>query len=265
MAALKINTYHGKYNLSVRSGGLGAIATFNTHYTGGKGSAKNNCIFFATADRRASADWFIDKDGTIWEYNNILDGYFTWAVGDGAGKYGIWNRTSVNVEVVSNGEAFTEAQIESLAALYAHVCNILGRKLKVVRHYDASRKHCPAAYIDAAKWASLKKRIEGGKLGTPAKANKPASPSGKPASTAKPSNKTKEEKVYNFATVKSGSKGKTVRLFQAAYNARYGGSLAIDGSAGPATVKAIKDVQKRNKIAQDGSCGPNTWKKMFLQ
>lgn len=161
---LTINTYHGTLNRTRRSGGLGAIKNFVTHYTGGTGSAKNNCIYFAAANRNASADFFVDKDGTIWEYNNILDGYYTWAVGDGGGKYGITNTNSVHVEVVNNGGAFTEAQINAVNALYTHICSVLGRKLTVVRHYDASRKSCPAYYVPSALWTVLRQRIsEAGK------------------------------------------------------------------------------------------------------
>ncbi len=68
-----------------------------------------------------------------------------------------------------------------------------------------------------------------------------------------------EESVYKFRTVKKGAKGDHVRLFQAAYNERFGGSLAVDGSAGPATHAAIGDAQRRLGIAQDYSCGPDTW------
>lgn len=162
--ALTINTYHGTYNRDKRPGGLGAIKNFVVHYTGGTGSAKNNCIYFSKANRKSSADFFVDKDGTIWEYNNILDGYYTWAVGDGKGKYGITNTNSVHVEVVNNGGAFTEAQIKAVNALYAHVCSVLGRKLNVVRHYDASRKSCPVYYVPSALWTVLKQKIsEAGK------------------------------------------------------------------------------------------------------
>lgn len=159
--ALTINTYHGTYNRTKRSS-LSAIQNFVVHYTGGTGSAKNNCIYFSGGNRKASADFFIDPDGSIWEYNNILDGYYTWGCGDGGGRYGITNANSVQVEVVNNGGAFTEAQIKSLAELYAHVCNVLGRKLTIVRHYDASRKQCPYYYVDGSRWDALKARIAGG-------------------------------------------------------------------------------------------------------
>ncbi|MCI8425636.1 MAG: peptidoglycan-binding protein [Adlercreutzia sp.] len=77
----------------------------------------------------------------------------------------------------------------------------------------------------------------------------------------------KGEKVYGFATIKKGSKGKAVALFQAAYNARYGGDLSIDGDAGTNTDAAIYDVQKRNGFTGkdlDRICGPKTWALMFL-
>lgn len=69
----------------------------------------------------------------------------------------------------------------------------------------------------------------------------------------------KGEEVYSFRSVRKGMRGDHVSLFQSAYNERFGGSLAVDGSAGPATHAAIGDAQKRLGIAQDYSCGPDTW------
>ncbi len=156
-----INTYHGTYNRSRRAS-LGGIRFFAVHYTGTMASAKNNCIFFSTGNRNSSADLFVDLDGAIWEYNNVLDGWYTWHCGDGGGRHGITNANSIGVEVVSDGRDFTPEQIKALAWLYRHYCAVLGRKLEVVRHYDASRKRCPAAYVDEAKWASLKGQIING-------------------------------------------------------------------------------------------------------
>lgn len=158
---MRITTYHGGFNRSVRSS-LGSIGYFVVHYTGSMASAKNNCIYFATGNRSASADCFIDRDGSICEYNNILDGHYTWHCGDGRGRYGITNANSIGIEVVSDGRDFTPEQIASLRDLYAHYCQVLGRKLQIVRHYDASRKQCPMAYVDAGKWAELKAQIDNG-------------------------------------------------------------------------------------------------------
>ncbi len=68
-----------------------------------------------------------------------------------------------------------------------------------------------------------------------------------------------EDDVYKFRAVRRGMRGDHVALFQAAYNERFGASLAVDGSAGPATHAAIGDAQRRLGIAQDYSCGPDTW------
>ena len=157
---MNINEYHGTFNRTKRSGGVSAIKYFVVHYTAGTGSAKNNCIYFSGGDRGASADWFVDKDGSVWEYNDPKSGYYTWAVGDGKGKYGITNSNSVHAEVVNNGDAFTGEQVKALNALYNHACDITGTKLTVVRHYDASRKSCPAYYTDQTRWNSLKSQIE---------------------------------------------------------------------------------------------------------
>lgn len=156
---IKINKCHGKPNRSKR-GSISSIEYIVDHYTGGTGSAKNNCLYFGSADRRSSADYFIDTDGAIWEYNNPKDGYFSWHCGDGAGRYGITNANSIGIEVVNNGGAFTSAQVKALAELHAYLRQVYGTKLKIVRHYDASRKQCPLYYVPQSKWNSLKKSVD---------------------------------------------------------------------------------------------------------
>ena len=248
--ALTINTYHGTRNRSKRAGGLGSIKYFVMHYTCGIGSAKNNCIYFATADRRASADWFIDKTGPIWEYNNILDGYYTYHCGDGKGAYGITNANSVGCEIVSAGEDFLAAQEASAHDLYEHICSILGRRLIIVRHYDASRKWCPAPYIDESKWAALKARIAGD---APQPAPQPA-PKPSPVPTAKPKGKVAEFQGwlnrtygYNLAVDNSfgpASRKHAVMALQTEINRQYGKALAVDGSFGPASRRDCPNIRQ---------------------
>lgn len=277
---MRINTYHGTYNRSKRSGGLGAIKYFNVHYTGGTGSAKNNCIYFSRGNRNASADLFIDKDGTIWEYNNVLDGYYTWAVGDGRGKYGITNSNSINVEVVNNGGAFTEAQIKALAALYAHYCKVLGRKLTIARHYDASRKQCPSYYVDNGRWEALKAAIASGKVDTvttTAPAQKPVS---KPSGDTWVRNLQAECNSQGFSkqtvdgipgkntlagcpTVKRGARGGITRLLQQKLNALGYNCGSADGIFGANTEKAVKAFQGTKGLSVDGIVGKNTWRKLL--
>lgn len=157
---MQINQHHGSYNRSKRSGSPQYIVI---HYTGGTGSALNNCKYFSGGNRNASADYFVDDSG-IWEYNDPGEGYYTWAVGDGGGKYGITNNNSISVEVVNNGGAFSAAEIECLKELVPHLMqrfNIPSNR--VVRHWDASRKMCPYFYAsNPSEWDNLKAVITSG-------------------------------------------------------------------------------------------------------
>lgn len=153
---MKINKHHGVYNKSNR--GNTKIKYFVVHYTGTMAPAENNCKFFAGGNRDSSADYFIDRDGTIWEYNDPTQGQFTWHCGDGNGVNGITNANSIGIEVVSDGVRFTQEQINSLNWLYGMLSDKFG-PLEVVRHYDASGKACPAPYVDEQKWKELKDKI----------------------------------------------------------------------------------------------------------
>ena len=150
-----VNKYHGTYNRSWRSGGVGTIKYICIHYTGGTGSARNNCIYFSGGNRNASADYFVD-DGGIWEYNDPDEGYYTWAVGDGGGRYGLTNSNSVSIEVVNNGGPFSSREIEYLCELVPYLmAKYHVHPDNVVRHYDASRKQCPYYYVDHGRWHQL--------------------------------------------------------------------------------------------------------------
>lgn len=154
-----------KYNLSKRKGGKKSIKYICVHYTGGTGSAKNNILYFAGGNRNASADFFIDDKG-ICKYNPNVYKYYSWAVGDGHGKYGITNANSVSIEVVNNGGAFSAEETVYLRELVLWCMKKYKIKADhVVRHYDASRKQCPAYYSgsDTAnkRWSKLHTRITG--------------------------------------------------------------------------------------------------------
>lgn len=64
-------------------------------------------------------------------------------------------------------------------------------------------------------------------------------------------------------TLKHGCIGEDVKYLQYLLNQK-GINVAIDGSYGPATVKAVKEYQGLHKLNQDGSCGPITRKSLGL-
>lgn len=141
--------------------GGNAIDGVAYHYTATSASAHNNLVYFSRPGANASAHLFVDKDGTIRQSVRFED--TAWAVGNFA-----QNQRTISVEVVSAGEDFTEAQIQACAAIWSWAVKTYG-VTRCIRHYDVTGKHCPAPYVNEAKWAALKKRIMGG-----APASKPA-------------------------------------------------------------------------------------------
>ena len=138
----------------------GTIKYIVIHYTGSTAPAKNNCIYFGGGNRNASADYFIETNGTIYKFNKDLKLYYSWHCGDGYGQYGITNYNSVGIEVVSGGNEFTAAQVIALRKLVrALMDDFKVPASRVVRHYDASRKICPRPYAGNknrdAKWKEL--------------------------------------------------------------------------------------------------------------
>lgn len=80
------------------------------------------------------------------------------------------------------------------------------------------------------------------------------------AATEPTSQKTEEKKVNIQVTVlKKGAKGSAVKAMQALLNLRTEAGLALDGSFGGATDKALRAYQASRGLAVDGSCGGATW------
>ena len=132
------------------------ISKIVVHYTGTEASAHNNLLYFSRSSAGASAHYFIDRDGTLRQ--SVSEGDTAWH----AGHWGT-NLCSVGIEVVSGGSDFTEAQVETLAALVAEIRSRCGIGAdSVIRHYDVTGKLCPAPYVDGGKWAALHARICGG-------------------------------------------------------------------------------------------------------
>lgn len=242
---MKINVYHGKYNIAKRNT---AVKYIVMHYVGsGSSSAGNalaNCKYFASGNHDASAHYFVDDSG-IWEYADPKS-YATWHCGDGGGKYGITNQNSIGVEVCINGDKpYTDKEIAYLKEL---VPTLMKRfdvpASRVVRHFDASRKQCPYYYVRRpAEWEKLRKII--------------TSSSSAPTTT-KPATTTVSPTITN---VKTGQKG----LNRILAGTRGFTNLVIDGSRGPATRKAeVMAVQRGlNKdygcyLDVDGSFGPKS-------
>lgn len=132
------------------------------HYTGTDASAHNNLLYFSRNSAKASAHYFIDRDGTLRQ--SVSESDTAWH----AGKFAM-NQRSVGIECVSAGEDFTEEQVATLAALTQALMAKYGIPAEnVIRHYDVTGKECPAPYLDPDKWRALHDRITGGGSTAPA-------------------------------------------------------------------------------------------------
>ena len=140
-----------------------AVDHIVVHYTGTDASAHNNLLYFSRNAARASAHYFVDRDGTLRQ--SVSESDTAWH----AGKFAM-NQRSVGIECVSAGEDFTEEQVATLAALVQDLMARYGIPASsVIRHYDVTGKECPAPYVDPAKWRALHERIAGGATTTTAK------------------------------------------------------------------------------------------------
>ena len=266
MKKMQINKYHGTCNRSKRSGGAGSIKYICVHYTAGTGSALNNCKYFAGGNRNASADYFVDDNG-IWEYNDPAEGCYTWAVGDGKGKYGITNSNSISIEVVNTGCAFSIKEIDYLKELVPYLMKKYNVPAScVVRHYDASRKQCPLYYVkNPSKWNELHSIITSGC------GNVTPAPAPKPTPAPVPSNrKISVDGWWGPATTKLaqqvfGTPVDSIISGQSSYDlnkTNRGGLQSNTWKTGKGGSLLIKAIQRKVGSTADGYFGVNSCKAM---
>lgn len=143
------------------------------HYTGNDGDTdEGNSRFFAEHVVQASAHYFVDDDSVT---NTVPDNHIAWAVGGekwsdcektGGGKlHGIaTNANSISVELCDTKQDGTIMVSEATIANAVPLCRELMRRYgipieRVVRHFDVTGKHCPAYFMDEAKWAKFKEKL----------------------------------------------------------------------------------------------------------
>lgn len=157
---MKINKKLVTRNFSSRHGSK--IEYIVIHDTGNEkplATAEAHYNYFNNGDRSASAHYFVDEKQIL---QIIDDSNSSWHVGDGKGKYGILNRNSIGIEIcINDGEYTTE--IKRTIELTKHLMNKYNIPIEnVVRHYDASRKNCPAKLSknDWEAWRAFKIQLE---------------------------------------------------------------------------------------------------------
>lgn len=143
---------------------LGEITAVVFHYTANTGhtaTARSNALYFAAGERKASAHFVVDESDVT--YCCVPLEQTAWAVGDGSGgTMGrlVNNRNSVSIEMVSHTDEVGTAYIplatqKNAAQLYQMLRRACPGIRYAVRHYDVSKKLCPAPLVDEARWAKF--------------------------------------------------------------------------------------------------------------
>ncbi len=150
------------YNRSVRNSSIKYIVIHDTGNPSKCANAFSHFNYFNGGNRNSSADFFVDNEQVICvnDYNK----YYTYQCGDGRGKYGITNQNSIGIEICINSDGDYLQAVENAVELTKHLMKELDIPAsRVVRHYDASRKNCPASMSnnDWALWNEFKNKITG--------------------------------------------------------------------------------------------------------
>ena len=142
----------GKYN---RPGTKSAPKRVCVHYTGDLGaSAERLALFFCTnVNATTSSQYVVGTDGEV--IRCVPDDEIAYGA---SGK----NAGTIHIEVCykSADGRFEEPSVKALNELVLYLMARYHIAAKdVVRHYDLTGKHCPAYYVDAARWQELHERI----------------------------------------------------------------------------------------------------------
>lgn len=133
------------------------------HYVGAVSTAKNNADYFYNIFRGASAHYFVDEN-EIWQV--VEDNDSSWAIG--ADKYytDARNTNSISIEMCcyknSKGKLDIKEEVVNKAIeLTKYLMDKYDIDIDhVIRHYDATRKVCPAPFVnDESRWNDFKKAL----------------------------------------------------------------------------------------------------------
>ena len=152
---MNINKYLTPYNHT--AGTVGRIKYIVIHYVGALGGAEANCKYYAEANRGASAHYYVDFDGSIWQ--SVEDKNIAWHCG--AKKYvhlECRNANSIGIELCVRNKGsqasdskdwyFEDSTVQSAIALTKDLMAKYNLPADhVIRHYDVTGKICPNPYV----------------------------------------------------------------------------------------------------------------------
>ena len=247
-----------------------AIKYIILHYVGAVSTAKNNAEYFYDKFRGASAHYFIDEN-EIWQV--VEDNDSAWAIG--ANKYytDARNTNSISIEMCcyknSKGKLDIKEEVVNKAI---ELTKYLMEKYNidadhVIRHYDATRKMCPAPFVnDESRWQDFKKAL-GEKSTSSSTTNSTSSSS---SSNNSSSNSLAVDGKWGTATTKRAQQvfettvDGIVTDQYACYKNQNPGLISFEWLNNPSSYgsELIRAIQKKVGANVDGHIGPETIKKM---
>ena len=131
-----------QYNKSPRREKIEYIVIHDTGNTNIGANSEAHFNYFNSGNKGASADCFVDSNGSLWV--NDFNKFYTWHCGDGKGK--ITNSNSVGIELCVNKDGDYNKAYKNLIKETVSLARKLNIKSEnIVRHFDASGKNCPAS------------------------------------------------------------------------------------------------------------------------
>ena len=137
------------------------------HYTANNGDlAKSNCNYFKSPNRNASAHYFVDEK-EVWQ--SVEDNNTAWHCGTN-GKYyhnKCRNYNAIGIELCSERDSkgnyyFNKETINNAIVLTKMLMKKYNIPIEnVVRHYDITRKPCPAPFVNnSITWNNFKNSLK---------------------------------------------------------------------------------------------------------
>ena len=170
---MQINKLLTPYNHN--TGSIDRIKYIVIHYVGAMGGARANCQWYAGGDRGASAHYFVDFDGSIWQ--SVEDHNIAWHCGAKTYRHPkCRNANSIGIEMCVRNKGsqadtsrdwyFEDATVAAAIRLTRELMDKYHVPADhVIRHYDVTGKICPNPYVyntTVHTWDSFKAAIVAG-------------------------------------------------------------------------------------------------------
>jgi N-acetylmuramoyl-L-alanine amidase CwlA len=159
---MKINRLITRRNYTASSNR--SIKYIVVHYVGATGGAEDNCKYFYSTYRGASAHYFVGHAGEVWQC--VDDRNISWHCGATRYKHsGCRNTNSIGIELCCKKKDgkwyFEDATVSSAIELVKELMKKYNIPIEnVIRHYDVTGKICPEPYVrDAEAWRAFKAQL----------------------------------------------------------------------------------------------------------